>query len=430
MPGRRTPRQPASTQLHQHTRAAFLGGMDGSALIPYPVGLRSEQSSSKTDGKKLLFWQDTFTGDGTKRTFALTFRPMPYSERMFVNGLYRREGVGLYWRRDDNKTNAQATFAWPPAAGARVVVEYAYYEQLPSTPEYGCIGTPMIYPIVTLPDTATITLIGSDTGAHPERLTYTPTADGMPASLTPEGKSWHGGFGSNDNYSNGPAYQFYAGPSIAPGYTHSWATGPVNFKTQHGHDLSLWGGETEPRWYTASYLRYSLWAKLTNYKKALPTDPTGGASHDIFMSLDTQYLAYNMHYNPHTSTWNVNAYAYQWGDPDGDFSEVASSITVDPYDLAPHRYEIAMDVASSTVTFTVDSQSWSITDPLLWPQSEQWENYPMTPEYARGYNPAITGGFFAGSFGSLGGQYAILRTAGETVETDVVWCTWTAVVPT
>jgi len=132
-----------SAQLHQHTQAAFLGGMDGSALIPYPVGLRREQSSNKTDGKKLLFWQDTFTGDGTKRTFPLTYRPLPYSERMFVDGFYRREGVGLYWRRDDGTSSAQVTFTLPPASGSRIIVEYAHYEQAqdPCGPQSGFPST-------------------------------------------------------------------------------------------------------------------------------------------------------------------------------------------------------------------------------------------------------------------------------------------------
>jgi hypothetical protein len=285
-----------------------------------------------------------------------------------------------------------------------------------------CLGAP-VYPIVRLPDAASILLIGADSGAHPERLTYTPTSEDMPSDLQPLGEPWHGGFAYNDNSTSGPQYQLYVGPSITSGYANSWASGPVNNKTQHVHGIALYGGETEPRLNLASHVRYSLWANMINYRKALPTDSTGGAAHDVDIVLWNRFARYEFTYNPHLSSWNLYTDVSQWEVP---FSELAVpvSMSMDPYSPGTHWYEIDMNITTSTLTFTVDSESWSLTEPLLWPYGEYWEDYPMRPGYLRGDDASISGSFFAGSYGSLGGVWATLRTCGQTVETDAPWCAW------
>jgi len=134
MPGRRSPRRPPQAALNQHTRAAFPGGMDGGALIPTPVGSRRDDLSKRGgSGSQLLFYQDVFTGDGSTHTFPLTYRPLPHSERVFTNGLYCREGP--IWNHAAGSAAVQVQFIQAPAAGTRIIVEYAYYAQTPAAVE-------------------------------------------------------------------------------------------------------------------------------------------------------------------------------------------------------------------------------------------------------------------------------------------------------
>jgi hypothetical protein len=133
MPGRRTPRKPHEAMLNQHSRAAFAGGMDGKALVPVPVGLGLGLGKDKGSGRKdLLFRQDAFTGDGSTHTFQLTYRPLPHSERVFLDGMYCREGQDAVWTPADGTTGTSVKFLVPPQAGELIVVEYAHYAAAPA----------------------------------------------------------------------------------------------------------------------------------------------------------------------------------------------------------------------------------------------------------------------------------------------------------
>lgn len=125
MPGRRYPRTPPETAQDQHSRAAFKGGLDGYAHIPKPVGEELPAGLSRTGtAPPLLFYQDSFPGTGQRRDFPLTYRPLPYSERVFVDGMYQREGAAAAWSRTDAGSvlpgAAIIGLTSPPAPGQRV----------------------------------------------------------------------------------------------------------------------------------------------------------------------------------------------------------------------------------------------------------------------------------------------------------------------
>jgi hypothetical protein len=391
MPGRSRPRQSPETAETQYARSAFRGGLDGASLVPAPVRDPGAQSGARGGSKRPLFRQDSFAASGATTSFPLTYRPLPYSERVFLDGRYCRQGTGGMWDRADGQTGAAVGFFTAPAAGSRVDVEYAYYEQAGGR----CGPT---YPGIVARGAAYMPVI---TGSNLSQTLYLPMAENFPGSglTTAGGDDEYTAVDMRAHYLPGSYDALHnvvgPGPPLSTGSQYSRALSSTTGSAGAREVLLdvVTGAARQARFSEATVVGSSVLYTVEG-RADMPSD--NGQS--FFFGRDgywaksnderqqmSHFLYWQRSPGSSTGSWGVwTSVSYdrtdlpgqsEWTLPDGTFG--------DPMSPGVHSVSLQIDCPGKAMTVALDGRSFTVSSPALWWTPEMLAGESTAPDTAR-----------------------------------------------
>jgi hypothetical protein len=424
MPGRRYPRRIQQETQSSHVRSVFRGGMDGASHIPYPVGYRQDQNSSKSNCLETLFFNDEFAAAGGSQSVTLTWLPIPYSEHVYLwregQGIYQSEGIA--WARDGGSRTVRVQGAMNARAGDYIVVEYAYYAQAMEVSRCG-----PSYPRLVVPSSPTLTEVFPGTSDD----VWLPAPENFPRKTDSASRNdywkwnaWHADYLAGNAQPAG-AIAVSVGPPLAPGSTGSRQITPGD--TWHG--IYVMSGETNPRWREATYIGVSTYCMTSGLTQ--PPLGTLYSSTWVIVFLSSWYdseehygIEYDLAYRALDRTWYVIVRSDRpekdsWGDwyPEANITindPVWNSKS--PYDSGTHFTSLYVDLVAKTVTFKWDDAVFSYTGPEVWPDPADFEDDQMNYVDTDVSVMNMDGG------GVKGVTYSI--TDQLTFDSDVPYCSW------
>ena len=141
MMARRVPRRTPETAQAEHAREAFGGAAKGRSALPLPTAwdtklqarLRAGGPNPLTSGA-VRAYQNEYVLSGGAETVTLTYLPLEYSEHVYLNGVYQREGPEYDWTRDSGSRTVNVLTPMDARAGDILTVEYLYYAGVPVAP--------------------------------------------------------------------------------------------------------------------------------------------------------------------------------------------------------------------------------------------------------------------------------------------------------
>jgi hypothetical protein len=239
-----------------------------------------------------------------------------------------------------------------------------------------------------------------------------PRAVGMPITESSDDNLRQGGFINTANLGNAVSL----GPALG-GSSHSYQHNGTYDDT--GLFLLLYGGRSNPKWSNVTYIRASGWGNHVMNNEG----GTGGGYVDfgIFAYYSGNQNDYFMprlmcrDYSP--VRWEAS---FSSGFAQYTFMPVPAFAGINPLiDNQPVYYSLDINTAAQTITFTVNSTSWSYTGPQVWPAPSYWANrlsnysaamsmYTYISYHARHRIPGPATGWFSDL----------------TLDTDVPWCNY------
>lgn len=136
---RRVPRRPPEVAAVEHMRESFAGATRGRSSVPLPVSRDSKLLARMRNGSAnplnvVRAYQDEFVLSGGEETVELTYLPLTYSEHVYLNGVYQREGADYDWTRQSGTRTVTVKAAMDARDDDVLIVEYLYYVGAPVIP--------------------------------------------------------------------------------------------------------------------------------------------------------------------------------------------------------------------------------------------------------------------------------------------------------
>lgn len=423
MPGRRYPRRSQQETSSSHVQAIFPGGLNGASTIPYPVGVKPGQDGANGKCPQVLFFNEEFIAGWGAKTFTLTYLPITHSEHVFLcrglYGTYQREEVA--WTREGGSKTLNVLVGMNTQPGDTIVVEYAHYEQAP-TPVPAKCGK-MYEPIVLrTPDTLTYGGLESLPSA---RALWLPAAEGFPVVLSTSNPSnltapdaW-GAYHLASTTNSIDEYTMSVGPGLAPGSSHSRQVaikslqGGVGSTIGVEHNMSIYCGNTNPRWSEATHINMSAYYASTGIN---PARFQAGAYLGFATYWPHNYNIIVGQNDTAPRTWFLQ---YQVNHPTGN---IADTITLpvslgDNWTPGTHFIGFEFDMVTASIKITGDTGSYTYQNPALVPDfSIEKNNTPFRPKIET-------------YMGQLYGTNGIGTTTTNSVDaltfsSDVPYCIW------